>query len=501
MKQLLQRLLLIASMSCLPLSARDNPDFTRLKLQVKGRISDLKVVDINGDKLPDIIISHAGRQFTLKTFKYISFFIQTKNGFSSQPSSTWLYSDKDIFWDLIDIDGDELPELLLLKKDGLYASSWMGNNFDPAPTKLISAAIHFPGSSTAAPRRLPLTLDLEKDGLPELVVPLSESIRIYQKTTSGFRIKLNLHVIPTGTFSNPESPVYTFTIPRITAADFNGDNISDLLVINRDVLDLYIRFPSKPSHTAKSRLPDKRFKMQSRILGPSVFAGQTNGEVRIETTDLNNDGYIDLILSKAPGARFRTGISQVQIFLNQQGEFRDFPDQILTADNFGGDHIITDLNGDGLMDIALLTFPLGFTQAARFLLTKKTANSYEIYLLQPDGKYHSTPDRRINFNRAVALDNIMNDSPLRSMQHDFTGDGLADFIISTDMDKLTVFPGEPNSSFSRKKSFIITTAGQHNFLPVNLNHDKISDLLLWDKTSLSGQSTLTLLFSTTGTAK
>ncbi len=165
--------------------------------------------------------------------------------------------------------------------------------------------------------------DLNNDGYNDLAVGNfgSSSISIFLNTG-------------TGTFNAPTHFVSSGMDPRgITAADFNGDGISDLAVANYYTYDIAVTFGS----------------------GTGAFGSPTSYMIggpgsgywcrAITNVDLNGDGKIDLI---ATGDDY-----VIAVFLNTGSGIFGTATHYLLATNTGPHDIIaTDLNNDGILDLA-----------------------------------------------------------------------------------------------------------------------------------------------------
>ena len=473
-------------------------DFASRSIQVKGAVSGVTAMDIDGDSLADLAVSHTLNTLTLRKAHRLTVMFQDRGGAFNRRFS--LDPGRDcILWDLADIDLDGRAELLLLKQNGIYFRRISNSGFGAADIQLVREKCLLPGSGGNLPR-YPLSLTVQDGVPPLLVMPAWASMNLYRRTGIGYEPGRRLYTPFPAAFTADHDLSYILQLPELQAGRFNRDAHADILCIHGSTLNIFLSLDRRRGSNTDLTVPDLRYLMRSRAISPSVFEQISPEDFRIETVDLNADGYLDVVLSKSPRARFRTGISQVQIFMNRGGRIETLPDQILTADHFSGDHIIADLNRDGLQDIALLTYPLGFTQAARFLLTKRTANSYELFFMRADGSYPAVPDSRIGFTRSVDMENPLDESPLRAMGYDFSGDAVPDFLVAADADCFTVFPGTEECGFTKKGAFSIEAPVDGDLSVTDLNGDRTADLILWKSAAPEATSTITLLLSGGGAA-
>lgn len=475
------------------------PSFRQVILPCPGLITDVRIIDIDGNGLADIAASHTLTRNLPRAQRGLSFFLQDSTG-GSFSSRLRIDPGRDcLLWDIADIDADGKAELLLLKSDGIYISSYRSEGF-PHSDLIVKEASLIPAAAETLPR-YPLALPVQETGECLILLPSSGMVKLYRREGRGYRAGGQLFWRTPLSFSAASELSCTMELPVLESGRFNRDADPDIMLISGTTLSVFLAAHGPNSGGSALTIADKRYLLDSRAISPSVFEDLLPEMTRIETVDLDRDGYSDVVLSKSPRARFRTGISQVQIFLNRNGRIGRLPDQILTADHFSGDHIITDLNGDGLQDIALLAFPLGFTQAARVLLSKKTANRYELFFMRPGGSYPALPDETVSFTRSVDLHNPLDEAPLRSFSYDFSGDGRADFLVAADPDRFTVFTGTGKGRFSKKERFRIAAPTGGSMGIHDLNRDGVADLVLWGNSDPARRQTITLLISGPGVTR
>jgi hypothetical protein len=397
----------------------------------------------------------------------------------------------EILFDIGDIEGDGYPELIFITENGVYFRKQKGRIFNETLSPLLQTGSVFPAFDPTRLRRWPLTNDLDQDGRSEIILPKSHQFLIYSTTSNGqLQLYRKLWAYPEYSFSERQMQM-TMRLPLPRLGDFNGDKLNDLLLLDGDRMDVYIQHPTEDQLLAPQLIPPNlSYRMGARNVSASALEPIAPASVFLEPVDLNNDHYVDLILSKASRGSFINSISQIQIFLNKHGRYDQLPDQVLTAENFGGEHVIYDFNRDGLLDIALLTFKVGFTQASRFLFTKKAGNAYEFYLMRTDHTYPDKSDFKISFSRKVSLNDLFGSGLCSSFQGDYNGDGISDIMIGTDTDEISIFYGEKSGSFN-KKALKIEATPSNKFLVGDINEDGYSDIILWyDRQDLQNQISL-----------
>jgi len=232
-----------------------------------------------------------------------------------------------------------------------------------------------------------------------------------------------------------------------------------------------------------------------------AYSIEVDGEVIVgatgEVADINNDGFLDLIVG-AGFAENGEDIGKVYIFFgNGTGRFDDSPilsaanaDIIIEGQNpgdfFGAAVAITDINNDGLLDLVIGAPGTDFAAA--------NAGSVYVFLNQGGPNYFPTSaagaNRRIDGNQAFAEFGSF------VATADLNGDGLADLAVGAPLfdvgpapDAGAIFTffnlGAPNffvnSAASANQTIFgaVTDEGFGvNILPVDINSDGFIDLVV-----------------------
>jgi len=465
------------------------PEYQIETLSVEGEIQQIYCEDLNADAAPDLLVLHS---LTIspdtKTRRFISLFFQKNGKLTATPDQTIEADNGEIVFDLADLDHNGKLELVFLKEDGCYIKTFGDSLFSDELYRLIQTRSLFLSYDKCRLARYPLCFDLNRDSLPEILIPQVHGIDIVSKTDTGYTATNHLWMDHRFRLSEHTPLSLTILPPDLRFEDFNGDSRPDLLCIQNQQLNIFLNHFDKPSEGLIP--PDLHYSMESRSLTHSDLDQLSPSGSSLEACDLNNDGYSDLLLIQASRAQFPGRISQIQIYINRFGKLPILPDQILTTENFGGEHIIRDFNGDGLFDIVTLNFDIGIFQAAKFLLTKKIKNICKIYLIRPDHTYPENPDSRIVFHRRPTLTDLTGFGlHNQSFEGDFNGDSLSDFIGIVKKNHFVIFAGTGNGQFTQKPVHDISAATSEHFLISDINRDGCSDLILYfpDQPDKSGQ--------------
>jgi len=459
-------------------SAEISPLSHSIQWHVPGRVNKVIPWDINQDEKSDLLVfSTMVSDDLIRHTRYLSLFISKSGRATGTPDQILPLRDA-IAFDVADLNQDNFSDLIFLCKDGIYCLQSESNRIIEEWNLLILTLSVFPGADLSNIIQYPFVADFNGNGTPEIIVPTNDGVRIYQQSDSLYQPIRDCMIRPQYQFLKTDVMDLIIHPPRLVFMDFDGDSRSDLIHLINDRIRIFLN-PSIINRQNATLLPDQEIDLGSHRLTYSAVDRVAPVSHQIQMIDLNNDGYTDLVLSQAARSSYINTVSQLHIYLNDQGALASFPDQILTAENYAGEHIVRDLNGDGLQDIILFNLDIGYSTAMRFLLTRKIVHQYDVYLMRYDHTYPSTPDSK----HTVKVD--PRERPLASVVYalfqvdDFNGDGYHDLLVATDKDTWILYPGRPDGAFYNKDQIKIKAQTAVKRMSTDLNGDRAADLVFW----------------------
>jgi hypothetical protein len=373
-----------------------------------------------------------------------------QGGFDATPSQTIDPPGGAALYDLTDLDGDGVDELLLLDRDGVTA--WRldrdSGDLKPSAEPLISGM-----RGIAVQHLMPanFAFDIDADGDADLVYPIEGRHLLFFNDGGRFamrnqvdarRLSIRMTVGDRQLGRSLESSV---TIPRVGFEELNGDGRLDLRVSERGREMFYIQSPEGVIPDAPTyQLDLDRFRDEARRDG-----GGRN--FQFLSNDLNGDGRRDYTIVSG---------NRIWVFLGtESGVDFNRPDQILkvTAENVAA--AILPLDDDDRLD--LVVFKYEIPNAARIVAGLAVGFRFEVEALGYSGVAESVFARRPDHRATLVfklppilkllgeldeigqrLENLQLQSKL-TRAGEFDGDGRRD-LLRVGADSIEIFLSEPD---------------------------------------------------------
>jgi len=463
----------------------DGPTYHEYAWPRGERIVDHEVFDLNGDGRKDL---------TLVRGRRVSIYLQDAKGrfHPSDPRhQRFNFIDKAILWTFADVDGDGRAEVLFLARDGVYYYRWRRTHLSFVPRLLFRTKTILTTASREEVRRKDFYLDLDGDGVRDLLLPGDAALVLYRglpgrKFAPPERLSMRPDVAVSVGSNLPTAFAtshYWYAQPRV--GDWNGDGRQDILIYQRQQAVVFLQ-----------REKGARFGPNPDLVMPVTYTGPlTEGRFKLdrelptEFVDLQGDGLVDVVAT-------HMGRATTHIYYGKKGRTAlKRPDLLLRLPGVTFLHFVVDLDGDGRQDLILArTDRPGLLDIVKVLITKEVPVELLFYYGRKVGGFPRQPDERRDLDIPILFSSArrglnVGTSAVLSVLGDFDGDGMRDLLLRSSSDELAVFRGE-GRKFADDETITISvqTMDGYRFLEpetVDLNGDGRSDLVLtyysWDQ--------------------
>jgi hypothetical protein len=275
-----------------------------------------------------------------------------------------------------------------------------------------------------------------------------------------------------------ESDIQIFLdAPRISVGDVNGDGRSDVVSSMRHQLLLFHQqedgsFDHEPSGVVELG----RITFEDHIRG--------SGAVRSAAQDIDRDGLADLIVSETKGGVMNASFNTYIYFNRGSGWDLDNADYAFESPKMLGADQLIDIDADGRLELVRIGIPLNVLELVEIFITEAIDANLKVYGIErpperPEAPLASRARFEVKLDIPLDFETSRTAGFVPTVDYDFNGDGVRDYISSTDGKRLELFVGDPKKGYpSRSARQTIPTEGQ--IRPGDLNGDGLTDLVLFN---------------------
>lgn len=308
-----------------------------------------------------------------------------------------------------------------------------------------------------------LTRDVNGDGMDDLLIPCADGFRVYvQKRGGVFSSPVTIGPADnTGNTLLADGYRYDpWSESRIHVADYNRDGLKDLVWWNSDHFELHLQMRNRQfAKTARTFTTEVAFDSDdlSTLAAPQGVryrrkdhqpVGAMTGRVLHAVTDLNGDGIVDLgVFALKGGSPWKMHATYEVYFgvatTNDGTDFRSEPGTAIHLNGILYDLKHRDLNGDSQSDMVFTTFSPGVVNTVPLLVGSILTNT-----VPEDLEFFRMNDSRYpakpNTSRMIT---VRPGSSGQRKQYppmligDVNGDQFSDLLVHDGQESFNVFTG------------------------------------------------------------
>ncbi|MEZ6184245.1 MAG: VCBS repeat-containing protein [Planctomycetota bacterium] len=290
--------------------------------------------------------------------------------------------------------------------------------------------------------------DLDRDGIPEVLVPVKDGYVILGRAADGALAERSRIELPAEDRFGPSFETKLLNrflssssrLRRVVVADADGDGRLDLCAYRDEGLAVWLQredgsFPATPDRERPLALVAD----QGEGEGSQAFKN-----VRLELEDLDRDGCADLIATRVQGeiGVFSSLRTQLIVFRGTpDGYAEDKPTTVLNFKGLAIDPEWVDLNGDGKLDAVVSTIRMDMLTNVKRAVLESMTITYHLHLQGQATALAEDPAFSLDMDVPLSALERNGGSRAALFSAELSGDGVRDMIARDPDGGLEIRPG------------------------------------------------------------
>ena len=373
----------------------------------------------------------------------------------------------------------EKTELLFLTPDGI--SRLDAESASLTPVANIQSI--FRTASRAPLTELDFFMDVNEDGMDDIVLADFKGLRISLQTPDGFEPQVLLNSRPELRINQGEPHYQVETLHHF---DFNQDGHKDLAVVRDNQFQVF-EYGENGFATDAKTLPidiELEPKDSDRFGNGVVDIDQSDFRLsRIDkVADLNGDALPDILTITTVSAGLFNKHTEYRVHLGRKGDegvyYRPNEDAEIPSDGIQVDLSMLGEDETQGKDLVSTSFRIGFGEIISALFSRSIKVYVELFRIGTDPLYPPEPDYRARVRLRFSLSTGFVNVPAVRFG-DFDGDGISDLMLQEDTESLEIRLGDGSDFKSGELQWTTTLPRDGTLIKVaDVNGDSALDVLV-----------------------
>lgn len=438
---------LSALLGAVPLNAQDAPRLS--VLQAEYNVWDATAEDITGDGVREVLLLTCDELARPLKKELLIFVGDAENQYPDAPSIRMPLPDTASVLFFAETDG--MPPRELVAADAVGARVYRYRDGEMRQIARHRFPSYFPYRS-----REPIFLkngakDLTGDGIEEWLIPAPEG---YEIRRGDQRLAL-LPCDIAGEIRRGESLYVINRFPAIQTFEMESSQVKGLAFLSDEYADFF--YGENWDAHKQYRIP--------------LFV-QEKWDSSAKMADITGNGFPDLVVTQTRGTINMQAVTHIYI----ASELFKYPEKPTATFNVRGGITspqIIDVDNDGMMDVLLISVPLGFKNFVNFFVRGKLAVNAEVYFF--DGK---TYGEKPAYSSSLLMDAPDGREQVAYAMGDFNGDGHLDLAMGKSSDAIVVHAGDPPRLIAPRPWLTLDVPGFGVAQTVDIDDNNKKDIIL-----------------------
>ncbi len=439
---------------CLPLLvgaiSADAQDAPRLSvLQAAHNVWDAVSEDITGDGVREILLLTCDEQARPLKKELLIFVGDAAYQYPEAPSIHMPLPDTVSVLFFAETDGMPPRELVAADAAGARVYRYRDGEMRQIAKHRFSSLLPYRSREPIFLRNA--AMDLTGDGIEEWLIPVAEGYEIRRGDTRLALLPCDM----AGEIRRGETIYVINRFPAVQTFEMETSPVKGLAFLSDEYADFF--YGENWAAHKQYRIP--------------LFV-QEKWDSSAKMADITGNGFPDLVVTQTKGTINMQAVTHIYI-ASEPFQYPEKPTAIFNVRGGVTSPQIVDVDNDGMMDVLLISVPLGFKNFVNFFLRGKLAIDAEVYFF--DGTAYGDKPA---YSSSILMDAPDGREQVAYALGDFNGDGHLDLAMGKSSDTVVVHVGDPGRLIAPRPWLTLNVPGFGVAQTVDIDDNGKKDIIL-----------------------